>query len=134
MEMQLQILKHIVGLLKRRKYIAIWTTGTKGRGILKELMDDHIKQFPWLTIYMISHNNISYSEEYALTMLIDTHQQNVESDITNSSPVNSAWLRNDVAPMAATPSGTILTASETPTEADDSQGTSKRGGRPKGGS
>jgi hypothetical protein len=95
-------------------------------------MDEHIKQFQWLTINMASHYNSTYSEEDALHVVIYTHHQTGVSGITDSSPVNSAWLRSSVAPMAATPSGAILTASETPTGADDSQCTSKRGGRPKG--
>jgi hypothetical protein len=29
--------------------------GKKGRGLLKEVMDEHLNQFPWLTINMASH-------------------------------------------------------------------------------
>jgi hypothetical protein len=59
-EMQLPTLKHIVALLKRQKAITIETMGKKGKGILKELMDKHIKQFPCLTRSMMNHCSIAY--------------------------------------------------------------------------
>jgi hypothetical protein len=45
-EMQLLILKHMAELLKMRKEIAIETIGKKGRVVMKELIEEHIKQFP----------------------------------------------------------------------------------------
>jgi hypothetical protein len=92
-------------------------------------MEEHIEQLPWLTISMVSHYNSTYSEEDALPTVIGTRHQTAVSGVTDSFPVNSSWLRNYASSMAATPSCAIMTAS---TEADDSQGTSKRGSRPKG--
>jgi hypothetical protein len=53
--MRIPILKQITELSKRRNEIAMGTTGKKGRDILKELMDEHITQFSWMTINMVSH-------------------------------------------------------------------------------
>jgi hypothetical protein len=70
--------------------IAIETKGNKGRGILKDLMNEHIKQYPWLTRSMMNHYTSTYLEEDNLPMVIDTHHQTVVAGITDSSPVNSA--------------------------------------------
>jgi hypothetical protein len=79
-------------------------------------MDEHITQFPWLTINMVSHYINTYPNGDALPTAIDTHHQTVVSGITDWSPVNAVRLR---ATTVATPSGTILT---TASEGYDSQG------------
>jgi hypothetical protein len=43
--MQLPILKLMAELLKRRKEIAIETNNKKGRGIMTDLIEEHISNF-----------------------------------------------------------------------------------------
>jgi hypothetical protein len=78
---------------------------------------------------MVNHCIKTYQNVDALPTVIDTHHQTVVSGIADLSPVNSVQLRTPVTLMVAPPIGTILTAA---TECDDSQGTSNRGGHPKG--
>jgi hypothetical protein len=125
-EMQLPILKRIAELLKRRKAVAIEATGKKGMGILEELMEEHIKQFPWLTRNMVNHYTITYLKEYILPMIIDTQHQTVVSGIAGSSSVSET----PTAPH-------IATVSETPTEPHSTtpnayETTTTRVGHPKG--
>jgi hypothetical protein len=103
-DMHLPMLKHIAELLKRRKAIAIEIACKKGMGILKELMDENIEQFPWLIRNTMNHYTSAYLEEDYTPMVIYTHYQTGMSEITDSSSVNSALLRS-----------TIRTVSETPT-------------------
>jgi hypothetical protein len=63
-EMQLPILNHISELLRRQKTFAIETMGKKVMGILKERMDEHIKQFQWLTRNMVKHEKNLLRERY----------------------------------------------------------------------
>jgi hypothetical protein len=95
-EVKLPILKHIAELLKRQKSIAIETMGKKGRGIVKELMDERIKKFPWLTRNMMNHYTSTYLEEDTLRMVIDTQQQTAVSGITESSSVHSSSSRTTI--------------------------------------
>jgi hypothetical protein len=57
-DMQLPIITLIVALLKERREKAI-EEGKTGRGILKELMQERIIHFPWLTRNMVSHYMIT---------------------------------------------------------------------------
>jgi hypothetical protein len=95
--MRFPILKQIAELLKRRKEILNERTGKKRRGILKEVMD-HIHQFPWLNINMVSHYINTYTNEDVFTTVIDTHHQTVVSGITDSLPVHFALVCNQVVP------------------------------------
>jgi hypothetical protein len=135
-EMQLPILKHIAELFKKRKEIAIDTKDKSGRGIMEELMEEHIKQFPWLTRNMMNHYINTYHSDN-LPIVIDTHHHNVVSGITDTSPVNAVLLRSMIpTEMSPTKTSRIPIASRTESSSmmpiKPSQGTSRRGGRPKG--
>jgi hypothetical protein len=95
-EMQLPMLKHIAELLKRQKAISIETMGKKGRGILKELTDEHIKQFSWLTRNMMNHYTSTYLEQDNIPMAIDTQHQTVVAGISDS-------LRSPIPAVPETP-------------------------------
>jgi hypothetical protein len=60
--------------------------GKKGMGILKEVMDEHIKQFRWLNITMASHYIKTYPKEDVLPTVIGTHHQTVMPGINDSLP------------------------------------------------
>jgi hypothetical protein len=81
-EMDLPNLKHSSELLKRQNVITIETMGKRGRGILKEPMDEHIKHFPWPTRNTMDHYTSTYLEQDTLPMMIDIHHQTVVSWIT----------------------------------------------------
>jgi hypothetical protein len=127
--MQIPILKQIAELLKRQKEILKGRTGKKGRGILKEVMEEHIKHFPWMTIKMVIHYIKTYPHEADFPTVIETHHLTVVRGMTDSSPAYSALVCNQVAPTVETTSDTIPAAV---TDDDDSQDNSNRGGRPKG--
>jgi hypothetical protein len=105
--------------------------GKNGRGIMKEPVEEHIKQFPWLTRNIMNHY-ISNCHSDNLPIVIDTPRQTVVSGISDTSSVNAALLRS----MIPTKMSLIPTASRTKssrtTPTEPSQGTSRRGGRPKG--
>jgi hypothetical protein len=130
-EIQRPILKHMAELLKMRKEITIETKGNNRRCTMKELVKEHINQFPWLKRDMTNHY-INTHHSVNIPIAIDTHHH-VVSGITDTSPVNDAFLHSTI----ATP--TEPSCSTTPTEPScsttltkPSQGTSKIGGRPKG--
>jgi pyruvate/2-oxoglutarate dehydrogenase complex dihydrolipoamide acyltransferase (E2) component len=117
--MQLPILKHLAELLKTRKEIAIETTSKKGRGMMIELIEEHIKQFPWLNRDMMK-NYINTHHSYNIPIEIDTHHQTIVPGITDTSPVTNVLLRSTIATTSHTESSstepTKLSCSMTPTE------------------
>jgi hypothetical protein len=54
-EMQLPILQIIVELLRERRQTALEMTGNAGRGLLKSIISEQIKHFPWLMRHMVNH-------------------------------------------------------------------------------
>jgi hypothetical protein len=129
--MQLPILNRIAELLKRRNEIAIEKKGKKGRGITKELMEEHIKKFPSLIRNMMNHYISTYHSDN-LTILIDTHHQTDVSGITNTSPVNAALLCSTIATEMRMIPTFSRTESSSTTLTEPSPGTSRIGGHPKG--
>jgi hypothetical protein len=121
-EIQLPIKQRIVALLKERREKAMGE-GKIGRGILKELVQEHIIHFPWLTQNMVSHYMINYTDDNIVPLDIVTgmNNQKVVSGLTDASPVAMAMV---AATVSTTPIDT------TPTQ--ESVSTSKRGGTPTG--
>jgi hypothetical protein len=91
--------------------------------MLKELVQDHIIHFPWLTRNMVSHYMINYTDDNLVPLEIVTgmNNQTVVSGLTDVSPVGMAMA---TATAITTPTGTTTT--------QESVSTSKRGGRPTG--
>jgi hypothetical protein len=116
-EMQLPIIQKIVALLKERRDKAI-KEGKIGRGMLKELVQEHMIHLPWLTRNMVSQYMINYTDDNLVPPEIITgmNNQTVVSGLTDASPVGMA-----MATAITTPTGT--------TTPQESVSTSKRGGR-----
>jgi hypothetical protein len=100
-EIQLPIIQRIVALLKERREKAI-KEGNIGCGILKELVQEHMIYFPWLTWNMVSHYMINYTDDSLVPLETFT------------------GMNNEIA--ITTPTGTTTT--------QESVSTSKRGVRP----
>jgi hypothetical protein len=90
--------------------------------MLKELVQEHMIHFPWLTWNMVSHCMINYTDDNLLPLEIVTgmNNQTVVPGLTDASPGGMAMA---IATAITTPTGT--------TTAQESVSTSKRGGRPK---
>jgi hypothetical protein len=99
---------------------------------MKELIEEHINQCPWLNRDMMKHY-INTHRSYNPPIVIYTHHQTVVPGITDTSSVNDALLRSTNATASWTESSSTTpikpSCSTTPTK--HSQGTSRRGGRPK---
>jgi hypothetical protein len=121
-EMQLPIIQQIIVLLKERQEKAM-EEGKIGRGMLKELVQEHMIHFYWLTRNMVSHYMINYTDDNLVPLEIVTgmNNQTVVSGLTDASPIGMAMA---MATAITTPIGTTTT--------QKSVSTSKRGGRPTG--
>jgi hypothetical protein len=99
--------------------------GKKGHGVLKGLIEEHIRHFTWLTRNMVSHYIITFIDKNIVPLVIATFTKNqtVVSGLTDASPVAMATSHLIA---ITTPTGTT-TAQESV-----SVPTSKRGGRPTG--
>jgi hypothetical protein len=91
--------------------------------MLKELVQEHIINFPWLTRNMVSHYMINYTDDNLMPLEIfnGINNQTVVSGLTDASLVVMAMA---TATAITTPTGTTTT--------QESVSTSKRGGRPTG--
>jgi hypothetical protein len=121
-EMQLIIIQRIVALLKERREKAIGE-GKIGRGMLKELVQEHMIHFPWLIRNIVSHSMINYTDDNLVPLEIVTgmNNQTVVSGLTDVWPGGMAMA---TATAITTPTGTTTT--------QESVSTSKRGGIPTG--
>jgi hypothetical protein len=121
-EMQLPIIHRIAALTKERQEKAI-EEGNIGRGMLKELVQDHMIHFPWLTRNMVSHYMINYTGDnlVPLEIVTGTNNQIVVSGLTDASPLGMAIT---ITTAITTPTGTTTT--------QESVSTSNRGGIPTG--
>jgi hypothetical protein len=92
-EMQLPIIQRIVALLKERREKAIEEVKI-GCGMLKELVQEHMIYFPWLTWNMVSHYMINYTDDnlVPLEIVTDMNNQTVVSGLTDASPVGMAMM------------------------------------------
>jgi hypothetical protein len=91
--------------------------------MLKELVQEHMINFPWLTRNMVSHYIINYTDDNLVPLEIVTgmNNQTVVSGLTDASPVGIVIA---TATAITTPTGTTTT--------QESVSTSKRCGRPTG--
>jgi hypothetical protein len=91
--------------------------------MLKELVQEHMIHFPWLTRKMVSHYMINYTDDNIVPLEIVTgvNNQTVVSGLTYASPIGTAMT---TATAITTPTGATTT--------QESVSTSKRGGRPTG--
>jgi hypothetical protein len=89
--------------------------------MLKELVQEHMIHFPWLTRNMVSHYMINYTDDNLVHLEIVTGMNNktVVSGLNAASPVGMAMA---TATAITTPTSTNTT--------QESVSTSKRGGRP----
>jgi hypothetical protein len=93
--------------------------------ILKGLIEEHIRHFPWLTRNMLNHYIITYTNDNIMPLEIVTGTNNytVVSGLTGASPIDMATVNSTV---ITAPTGT------TTTQESESVSTSKRGRRPTG--
>jgi hypothetical protein len=112
--MQIPILKRIVALLKERREEAM-EGGKKGRGILKRLIEEHVRHFSWLTRNMVDHFIATYTDDNLVPLeIITTNNQTEVSVLTDASPIALPTMNLNFTPES------------------ESVSTSKRGGRPAG--
>jgi hypothetical protein len=106
-EMQLSIIQRIVGLLKERREKAI-KEGKIGRGMLKELVQEHMIHFLWHTRNMVIHYMINHTDDNPVPLEIITgmNNQTLVSGLTDASPVGMATV---TATAIITSNGTTTT-------------------------
>jgi hypothetical protein len=127
-DMQLPILQRIVEALRERRDKVLVTTGKTGRELLKMIISEQLKHFPWLTRHMVNHYIATHPDVQPIGTVVVTNNKTVVSGLTDSLPVARASYVIAVAIDLRTPTPTDV--STTATEASDL--TSKRGGRPNG--
>jgi hypothetical protein len=108
-DMQLPIIQRIVALLKQRRQKAI-EEGNIVRAMLKELVQEHMIHFPWLTWNMVSHYMINYTDDNIVPLEIvnGMNNQTVVSGLTDASPVGMAMATATTITIT-TPNGTTTT-------------------------
>jgi hypothetical protein len=76
---QLPILQRIVEVLRERRDKLLVTTGKRGRGLLKMVVSEQIKDFPWLTRHMVNHYivNHPYDQPIGTVVLTNTNSETV---------------------------------------------------------
>jgi hypothetical protein len=128
-DMQLPILQKNVEVLRDRREKMLETTGNMGRGLLKFIISEHVRHFPWLTRHMVNHYIATHPDGEPIDTVIQTNsnKKTVVSGLTDSSPIARAMYDDEIVmELLSTPSDTSTTA----TEATDL--TSRIGGRPQG--
>jgi hypothetical protein len=75
-EMQLPILKRIVEVLRERRQTALETTGNTGRGLLKLIISEQIKYFPWTTRHMVNHYIATHPDSQRIGTFVVTSIEN----------------------------------------------------------
>jgi hypothetical protein len=88
-DMHLIILQIIVEVLRERRQTALETTGNTGRGLLKSIISEHIKHFPWLTRHMVNHYIAThpYGQRICTVVVTNSKNETVVSGLTDPSPV-----------------------------------------------
>jgi hypothetical protein len=83
-DMQLPILQRIVEVLRERRYKVLVTTGKIGRGLLKTIISEQIKHFPWLTRHMANHYIATHPDDQPIgtVILTNTNNEKVVSGLT----------------------------------------------------
>jgi hypothetical protein len=74
--MQLPILLIIVEVLRDRRQTASETTGNTGRGLLKSIISEQIKHFPWLTRHMMNHYIVTHPDSQRIGTVVVTKSNN----------------------------------------------------------
>jgi hypothetical protein len=117
--MQLPILQRLVEVLRERRQTALETTGNTGRWLLKLIISEQIKHFPWLTRHMVNHYIATHPDSQQIGTFVVTNSNNetVVSGLTDSSLVARAMRDNAVITephlqQTPTPTDVSITATE----------------------
>jgi hypothetical protein len=71
-DMQLPILQRTVEVLRERRQTALETTDNTGRGLLKSIIRNHTKHFPWLTSHIINHYIATHPDSQQIGTVVVT--------------------------------------------------------------
>jgi hypothetical protein len=91
-DMQLPILQIIVEVLRERLDKVLVMTGKIGRGLLKTIISEQIKHFPWLMRHVVNHYIATHPDDQPIgtVILTNTNNETVVSGLADSSPVARA--------------------------------------------
>jgi hypothetical protein len=95
-DMQLPILQRIIEVLRERRDKLLVTMGKTGRGLLRMIISEQLKHFPWLTRHMVNHYIATHPDVQPIGTVVVTNNETVVSGLTDSSPYARAMYHPEL--------------------------------------